>query len=205
LRSYPDTSLDPYLPSVRSGQNIGRAPLNSSATLNVSDQYQCGVEGRLTQARLPWIQTLEQSDWEFQPSTDQPWKLNGGFIGPRSGETALRFRPSSSSGETQSITARPPPPSTSECMEGNCEARCRPVRTSQKAYGVTVDEDQVREIQHDGWTRRFCREQPNQICHGLSLESTNQRKHYVDICCPQDLQHRTGAEGNCASNRNSLN
>jgi DNA replication protein DnaC len=34
-------------------------------------RYQRGVEGRLKQARLPWIKTLDQFDWDFQPSIDR--------------------------------------------------------------------------------------------------------------------------------------
>jgi DNA replication protein DnaC len=34
-------------------------------------RYQRGVEGRLKQARLPWIKTLDQFDFDFQPSIDR--------------------------------------------------------------------------------------------------------------------------------------
>jgi DNA replication protein DnaC len=34
-------------------------------------RYQRGVEGRLTHPRLPWIKTLDQFDFEFQPSIDR--------------------------------------------------------------------------------------------------------------------------------------
>ncbi len=34
-------------------------------------RYQKGVEGRLKQARLPWLKTLEQFDVGFQPSIDR--------------------------------------------------------------------------------------------------------------------------------------
>ena len=34
-------------------------------------RYQRGVEGRLKQARLPWIKTLDQFDFEYQPSIDR--------------------------------------------------------------------------------------------------------------------------------------
>ncbi len=34
-------------------------------------RYQKGVEGRLKQARLPWLKTLEQFDVSFQPSIDR--------------------------------------------------------------------------------------------------------------------------------------
>jgi DNA replication protein DnaC len=34
-------------------------------------RYQRGVEGRLKQARLPWLKTLDQFDFDFQPSIDR--------------------------------------------------------------------------------------------------------------------------------------
>ena len=34
-------------------------------------RHQRGVEGRLKQARLPWIKTLDQFDFDFQPSIDR--------------------------------------------------------------------------------------------------------------------------------------
>lgn len=34
-------------------------------------RYQRGVEGRLKQARLPWIKTLDQFDFDYQPSIDR--------------------------------------------------------------------------------------------------------------------------------------
>lgn len=34
-------------------------------------RYQKGVEARLRQARFPWLKTLEQFDFEFQPSLDR--------------------------------------------------------------------------------------------------------------------------------------
>jgi len=34
-------------------------------------RYQRGIEARLRQARFPWIKTLEQFDFEFQPSLDK--------------------------------------------------------------------------------------------------------------------------------------
>ena len=34
-------------------------------------RFQRGTEARIKQARLPWIKTLEQFDFEFQPSLDR--------------------------------------------------------------------------------------------------------------------------------------
>ena len=34
-------------------------------------RHQRGIETRLRQARFPWVKTLEQFDYEFQPSLDR--------------------------------------------------------------------------------------------------------------------------------------
>jgi DNA replication protein DnaC len=34
-------------------------------------RYQRGIEARLRQARFPWIKTLDQFDYDFQPSLDR--------------------------------------------------------------------------------------------------------------------------------------
>ena len=34
-------------------------------------RYQSGIEARLRQARLPWVKTLDQFDFDFQPSLDR--------------------------------------------------------------------------------------------------------------------------------------
>ena len=47
-------------------------------------RHQKGLESRLKQARLPWVKTLEQFDYSFQPSIDKKVtrELSGlGFIG----------------------------------------------------------------------------------------------------------------------------
>ncbi|HHP7837781.1 TPA: IS21-like element helper ATPase IstB [Serratia marcescens] len=36
-----------------------------------SGRHQCGMESRLKQARLPWVKTLEQFDFNFQPGIDR--------------------------------------------------------------------------------------------------------------------------------------
>src|SRR6476661_8258682 len=43
-------------------------------------RYQRGIEARLHQARFPWLKTLEQFDFDFQPSLDrrQVRELAGG-------------------------------------------------------------------------------------------------------------------------------
>src|SRR5580704_8121244 len=65
-----------------------------------------------------------------------------------------------------------------------------PFARSQKAHGVAANQNQVREIEHDGSTRRFCREQPPHFGDVLGLESTDQREHDVAICRAENLQHR---------------
>ena len=44
-----------------------------TAALNTEWQgrYQRGIETRLRQARLPWVKTIEQFDFDFQPSLDR--------------------------------------------------------------------------------------------------------------------------------------
>ncbi len=36
-----------------------------------SGRHQCGIESPLKQARLPWVKTLEQFDFSFQPGIDR--------------------------------------------------------------------------------------------------------------------------------------
>ena len=54
-------------------------------------RYQRGVEGRLKQARLPWLKTLDQFDFEFQPSIDRKTirELAGGSFVERAQNVVL--------------------------------------------------------------------------------------------------------------------
>jgi len=45
--------------------------LAQALTLEWQGRYQRGIETRLRQARLPWLKTLEQFDFDFQPSLDR--------------------------------------------------------------------------------------------------------------------------------------
>lgn len=58
-------------------------------------RYQRGVEGRLKQARLPWVKTLDQFDFEFQPSIDRKVvrELAGGSFIERAHTVVLRGPP----------------------------------------------------------------------------------------------------------------
>ncbi len=71
-----------------------RAFLTEALATEWQGRHQKGLESRLKQARLPWIKTLEQFDFSFQPSIDRKVirKLAGGafieraeniiFLGP---------------------------------------------------------------------------------------------------------------------------
>lgn len=45
--------------------------LHEALALEWSGRHQKGLESRLSQARLPWVKTLEQFDFDFQPSLDR--------------------------------------------------------------------------------------------------------------------------------------
>lgn len=45
--------------------------LAQALNLEWQGRYQHGIEARLRQARLPWLKTLEQFDFDFQPSLDR--------------------------------------------------------------------------------------------------------------------------------------
>src|SRR5689334_18884982 len=46
--------------------------LQAALTTEWQGRYQRGIEARLRQSRFPWLKTLEQFDFEFQPSLDRP-------------------------------------------------------------------------------------------------------------------------------------
>ncbi len=46
-------------------------------------RHQRGMESRLKQARLPWVKTLEQFDFTFQPGIDRKVVLGTGWSGVR--------------------------------------------------------------------------------------------------------------------------
>jgi DNA replication protein DnaC len=45
--------------------------LHAALTTEWQGRYQRGIEARLRQSRFPWLKTLEQFDFEFQPSLDR--------------------------------------------------------------------------------------------------------------------------------------
>jgi DNA replication protein DnaC len=45
--------------------------LNQALATEWQGRYQRGIEARLKQARFPWMKTLEQFDFDFQPSLDR--------------------------------------------------------------------------------------------------------------------------------------
>ncbi|MEW8333584.1 MAG: ATP-binding protein, partial [Candidatus Thiodiazotropha sp.] len=45
--------------------------LTEALSLEWAGRHQRGLESRLSQARLPWIKTLEQFEFSFQPSIDR--------------------------------------------------------------------------------------------------------------------------------------
>jgi DNA replication protein DnaC len=45
--------------------------LNQALATEWQGRYQKGIEARLQQARFPWVKTLEQSEFDFQPSLDR--------------------------------------------------------------------------------------------------------------------------------------
>jgi DNA replication protein DnaC len=45
--------------------------LTQALTTEWQGRYQRGIEARLHQARFPWVKTLEQFDFDFQPSLDR--------------------------------------------------------------------------------------------------------------------------------------
>ena len=48
-----------------------RSFLSEALATEWNGRHQKGLESRLKQARLPWIKTIEQFDWSFQPSIDR--------------------------------------------------------------------------------------------------------------------------------------
>ena len=66
----PDLDLDP---ASRRSTAIDRFRILGTQALETEwrGRHQRGVESRLKLARLPWVKTLDQFDFEFQPSIDR--------------------------------------------------------------------------------------------------------------------------------------
>jgi hypothetical protein len=66
---------------------------------------------------------------------------------------------------------------------------------AQVAHGVTVREDQIREVQNDDGARRFCVDQLAQLDHVLSVESTADREHDGPVHRALNLHQWHGCPG----------
>ena len=70
LHYLPD-SLDALCEQAAKQELDYRTFLNEVLATEWQGRHQKGLEGRLRQGRLPWIKTLEQFDFSFQPSIDR--------------------------------------------------------------------------------------------------------------------------------------
>ncbi len=68
-----------------------RAFLTEALATEWQGRHQKGLESRLKQARLPWLKTLEQFDFSFQPSIDRKVirELSGGAFVERAENVIL--------------------------------------------------------------------------------------------------------------------
>jgi DNA replication protein DnaC len=66
-----EAQLDTVCEQASQGQVDYKTFLNQALQTEWQGRYQRGIEARLRQARLPWVKTLEQFDFEFQPSIDR--------------------------------------------------------------------------------------------------------------------------------------
>lgn len=66
--------LEPQLDSVceqAASQELDYQTFLAALSVEWQGRHQRGIEARLRQARLPWLKTLEQYDFDFQPSLDR--------------------------------------------------------------------------------------------------------------------------------------
>ena len=80
---YLSDPLDPLCEQASKADLSYREFLQDVFKAEWAGRHQKGLESRLKQARLPWIKTLEQFDYAFQPSVDRKVmrELSGiGFI-----------------------------------------------------------------------------------------------------------------------------
>jgi DNA replication protein DnaC len=68
---YLPASLDSLCEQASKRELNYREFLTQALDTEWSGRHQKGLESRLNQARLPWIKTLEQFDFSFQPSIDR--------------------------------------------------------------------------------------------------------------------------------------
>jgi DNA replication protein DnaC len=66
-----EAQLDAVCEQAAARQEDYKTFLSQALQTEWQGRYQRGIEARLRQARLPWVKTLEQFDFEFQPSLDR--------------------------------------------------------------------------------------------------------------------------------------
>jgi DNA replication protein DnaC len=66
-----EAQLDAVCEQAAKGQMDYKTFLSQALSTEWQGRYQKGIEARLRQARLPWIKTLEQFEFDFQPSLDR--------------------------------------------------------------------------------------------------------------------------------------
>jgi len=66
-----EAQLDTVCEQAASRQEDYKTFLTQALQTEWQGRYQRGIEARLRQARFPWIKTLEQFDFSFQPSLDR--------------------------------------------------------------------------------------------------------------------------------------
>ena len=69
--SHLEEGLDGVLERAAKAELDYKSFLEEALALEWQGRHQSGVESRLSQARLPWVKTLEQFDFSFQPSIDR--------------------------------------------------------------------------------------------------------------------------------------
>jgi DNA replication protein DnaC len=66
-----EAQLDTVCEQAASRQEDYKTFLSQALSTEWQGRYQRGIEVRLRQARFPWLKTLEQFDFDFQPSVDR--------------------------------------------------------------------------------------------------------------------------------------
>jgi DNA replication protein DnaC len=66
-----EAQLDAVCEQAAQGQLDYKTFLTQALATEWQGRYQRGIEARLRQARFPWIKTLDQFDFDFQPSLDR--------------------------------------------------------------------------------------------------------------------------------------
>jgi len=66
-----ESQLDTVCEQAAQRQEDYKTFLSQALQTEWQGRYQRGIEARLRQARLPWVKTLEQFDFDFQPSLDR--------------------------------------------------------------------------------------------------------------------------------------